>query len=879
MAETEQLVVQLEARIRDFERNMQRASKSANDNFGRIEKRGAQAAQRLQTSMGNASAGVTAQLNRMATVSAGALSAALGSAKLKEMADVWSGLANRISAAGETMSNVATRQNQVADIAIRSRSDLEATGDLYTGLKRSTEELGASQAQVARATETVSKAFSVGGQSAETVKGAITQLNQAFASGALRGDELNSVLEGAPSLARLIAKEFGVTTGELKKLGEAGALTSDRVFGAILKGSAAIDAEFSKTNSTIAQSFTNLSTAMTRYIGQLDQATGASSAIAAGINGMASNMNVAAPLALTLGAALAGFAVGGPIGAGIAGIVTALATMGPAAANAVASVQPLAGSFATIGDYAAVAFDMVKDQGAEAVEALQQGFAQAADYVTAALSGINVGDAFASLLAGVKATVNAVIGSFIFAAKAIVAAWSTLGGAIGEMIVSAMNGVVSTIESAINQILGAVNKVTAGVNSMAAAAGINLNLGTVGEVSLGRVTNNFEGAGKAAGEAFSGAFSAFGVDYVGQALDVADQKMKQWTSAAEKQAENRREIERRNQQNRAGQTRNDGTLDQRLKAPPADSKGGAGGGGGKGAKGGAGGEAGTDFDKEIARIAKRAASMEAERQALGRGAMEAEKAAIAFRLLEAAKQANVPITDELKGRVDQLATAYANAKTKLDQAKEQQQAAQQGMQQLGGELTDSISDLVVEGKSLNEVFDNLAKSLAKAAIQAALMGSGPLAGILGMGGTGGKSGGLLGMLFGGIGFADGGSVRGPGTSRSDSIPAMLSDGEFVVNAQAAGKNRALLEAINTGRVPHLADGGLVGAGSTRPAIGTGASQITTIAPNITVNASGGTKEQNDDLAGKIGRQVQHQLRGLIASEMKSQMRPGGLLRS
>lgn len=52
-------------------------------------------------------------------------------------------------------------------------------------------------------------------------------------------------------------------------------------------------------------------------------------------------------------------------------------------------------------------------------------------------------------------------------------------------------------------------------------------------------------------------------------------------------------------------------------------------------------------------------------------------------------------------------------------------------------------------------------------------------------------------MFSLIGFADGGFVSGPGTSRSDSIPAMLSNGEFVVNAAATRRNRALLEAINS----------------------------------------------------------------------------------
>ena len=59
-------------------------------------------------------------------------------------------------------------------------------------------------------------------------------------------------------------------------------------------------------------------------------------------------------------------------------------------------------------------------------------------------------------------------------------------------------------------------------------------------------------------------------------------------------------------------------------------------------------------------------------------------------------------------------------------------------------------------------------------------------------------------------FADGGIVNGPGTGRSDSIPARLSNGEFVVNAQATRQNRAMLEAINSGK--GFQNGGIVGGG-------------------------------------------------------------------
>lgn len=80
---------------------------------------------------------------------------------------------------------------------------------------------------------------------------------------------------------------------------------------------------------------------------------------------------------------------------------------------------------------------------------------------------------------------------------------------------------------------------------------------------------------------------------------------------------------------------------------------------------------------------------------------------------------------------------------------------------------------------------------------------------IGKGGGGATAAGLLPSVMKLFGFADGGFVSGRGSSRSDSIPARLSNGEFVVNAKATRLNRPLLEAINSGVLAKLAAGGPV----------------------------------------------------------------------
>lgn len=142
--------------------------------------------------------------------------------------------------------------------------------------------------------------------------------------------------------------------------------------------------------------------------------------------------------------------------------------------------------------------------------------------------------------------------------------------------------------------------------------------------------------------------------------------------------------------------------------------------------------------------------------------------------------------------------------------------------------TNALDALITKGASFNDVLKDIINSLIKAALQGAIFGEGPfgslfggksiLSGLFGGGGGGGGLGSLLGGgdLFGGL--ASGGMVHGPGTGTSDSIPTLLSNGEYVVNARATSRNRHLLEAINSGgRINGYAEGGYVGSDSRRQA--------------------------------------------------------------
>jgi len=179
---------------------------------------------------------------------AGGIGEAIGS--VRQYADAWTGMTNKLKSGGLDIAQAAIAQQKIIDIASSSRSTLSEVGNLYGRIAFATENLGTSQSDVSKMTETLSKAFKLSGKTALEAQSAVTQFTQALSSGVLQGDELRSLRENAPEIARAIADSFGVTVGALKELGAEGKLTADKIVPAILDASEKIDARFATTRKT-----------------------------------------------------------------------------------------------------------------------------------------------------------------------------------------------------------------------------------------------------------------------------------------------------------------------------------------------------------------------------------------------------------------------------------------------------------------------------------------------------------------------------------------------------------------------------------------------------------------------------------------------------
>ncbi|WP_414609887.1 tape measure protein, partial [Stenotrophomonas pavanii] len=209
-------------------------------------------------------------------------------------ADEWTNLNNRLRLVTQGQAQFAAAQADVIRIAGAARQPLGSTAELYQRIAMNQEALGLSGRDLARVVETISKTMVISGTSAAGADAALVQLGQAFASGTLRGEELNSVLEQAPALAQAIAKGLNVPIGKLRELGAAGELSSQQVINALQSQAGAVDEAFGKMDSTVGQAMTLFNNNLQVMIGRADEATGASKALAAGIGVLGSNLEMVA---------------------------------------------------------------------------------------------------------------------------------------------------------------------------------------------------------------------------------------------------------------------------------------------------------------------------------------------------------------------------------------------------------------------------------------------------------------------------------------------------------------------------------------------------------------------------------------------------------
>lgn len=270
-----------------------------------------------------------------------ALAAALSAKQISEYADAWATVNNKLANSLRPNEQLADVTERVFNITQQTRSSLDATASLYARLERATRQYGTSADDLAKLTTIINQGFVVSGATAQEAENAIIQLSQGLASGALRGEEFNSVNEQGNRLIVALADSMGVSIGEMRNMAAQGKLTTDVVVNGLLSQGAVIGKEFANTTTTISQALQVAGNNVTKFFGENSTVKTGAAIFNDAVVTASENIDVLSA-ALTAAAAIMGSRYVGALTMSAASqIQSALAAQRQATANAQAAQSAL----------------------------------------------------------------------------------------------------------------------------------------------------------------------------------------------------------------------------------------------------------------------------------------------------------------------------------------------------------------------------------------------------------------------------------------------------------------------------------------------------------------------------------------------------------
>lgn len=239
---------------------------------------------------GKATRGLTTEMGGLASGVAKVAAAVggwqLGGAIIRA-ADDMTVLQSRLKLVTDSAAQQSFVQRRLFEIAQDARIGYGALAQQYAQTARSSQELQVSQTRLLAVNQTIAQAMAIGGGEATAMNAAMTQLSQGLASGTLRGEELNSILEQTPRLAQAIAQGMGISIGQLRAYGQEGKLTALAVIEALEKSAQSVQREFAVMTPTVSGAFQTLKNSGALFISEMDKATGASAMLATGLTATA----------------------------------------------------------------------------------------------------------------------------------------------------------------------------------------------------------------------------------------------------------------------------------------------------------------------------------------------------------------------------------------------------------------------------------------------------------------------------------------------------------------------------------------------------------------------------------------------------------------
>lgn len=508
--------------------------------------------QQAQDRVANSSGGAARGIMNFVRSAAALIGVGLSAQAILQSADAYTVLQNKLQNVSDSERQVTELTNELFSVANKTRTPVQETAQAFTRFDMALKNLGKSQDDSLRLTETVNKMLVVSGATANEAGSALLQLSQAFNKGKLDGEEFRSVMELMPNAADAIAKRLGVTRGELLKLAPEGKITAQVMFDAFTAAAAGIDAKFGKTVPTLSQAMTVLRNNATQTFGEMNKSLGITAGLSKALIFLAENMKTVAFVVAVLGAALLvafGPALIGAISAASSAVwAFTVAIMANPIGALVVGITAAVAAIAIFGDQIAVSSDglvSLKDvalavwsfisDGAGAVAGLIKEYWNIAiDFVNSKTDGMgekfrNIGSAIVQFA---KTVVNSYIGLWVGAYNAVVGGWQLFPAAMRDIFAMALNFVVGITEKMVNGALEGINKITSLANQGAEALGLDKIFDGDLSISLDKYKMEVTGAASDLAGTVKNAFSsAFGTDFVGNAVGAIEARARQISGA------------------------------------------------------------------------------------------------------------------------------------------------------------------------------------------------------------------------------------------------------------------------------------------------------------------------------------------------------------
>lgn len=223
--------------------------------------------------------------------------------QILELADSMTTTRARLDLMNDGLQTTAELQDMIMKSANRSRAAYSTTADAVAKMGIMAGDAFSSNEELIAFSELINKQFTIAGTSAAGIDAAMLQLTQAMSSGVLRGEELNSVFEQAPTIIQTIADYLGVPIGKIREMAAEGQITSTIVKNAMLASADEINAKFAAMPMTFSQVWT-----IAKNIA-LEAFTPVLTLIGQGAQWIYDNWSMIAPVFWGLAAAALGYAV------------------------------------------------------------------------------------------------------------------------------------------------------------------------------------------------------------------------------------------------------------------------------------------------------------------------------------------------------------------------------------------------------------------------------------------------------------------------------------------------------------------------------------------------------------------------------------------